>query len=107
MRVGNALKTAGSKRSLPGNRLRLGRKRGASTGDGPLRTSVATQDLRLGSPRNLGLRMKWFPTSKCVEKHVAYQRTTRPNQTMKPTGPLRYNFIVFVTTPCRGLSLSR
>jgi hypothetical protein len=31
---------------------------------------------------------------------------TRPNQTMKPTAPLRYNFSVFATTPCRGLSLS-
>ena len=26
---------------------------------------------------------------------------------MKPTAPLRYNFSVFATTPCRGLSLSR
>jgi len=31
----------------------------------------------------------------------------RPNQTMKPTAPFRYNFSVFATTPCRGLSLSR
>jgi len=30
-----------------------------------------------------------------------------PNQTMKPTAPLRSNFSVFATTPCRGLSLSR
>jgi hypothetical protein len=29
------------------------------------------------------------------------------NQSMKPTAPLQYNFSVFVTTPCRGLSLSR
>ena len=29
------------------------------------------------------------------------------NQSMKPTAPLRYNFTVFATTPCRGLSLSR
>jgi uncharacterized YccA/Bax inhibitor family protein len=29
------------------------------------------------------------------------------NQTMKPTAPLRCNFSVFATTPCRGLSLSR
>src|SRR5260370_30571815 len=30
-----------------------------------------------------------------------------PNQSMKPTAPLRRNFGVFATTPCRGLSLSR
>jgi hypothetical protein len=29
------------------------------------------------------------------------------NQSMKPTAPLRNNFNVFATTPCRGLSLSR
>jgi hypothetical protein len=29
------------------------------------------------------------------------------NQSMKPTAPLRDNFRVFATTPCRGLSLSR
>jgi hypothetical protein len=29
------------------------------------------------------------------------------NQPMKPTAPLRNNFSVFATTPCRGLSLSR
>jgi|GraSoiStandDraft_53_1057289.scaffolds.fasta_scaffold178594_2 hypothetical protein len=29
------------------------------------------------------------------------------NQPMKPTAPLRYDFSVFATTPCRGLSLSR
>jgi len=29
------------------------------------------------------------------------------NQSMKPTAPLRDNFSVFATTPCRGLSLSR
>jgi len=30
-----------------------------------------------------------------------------PNQSMKPTAPWRYDFSVFATTPCRGLSLSR
>src|SRR5438445_13137655 len=30
-----------------------------------------------------------------------------PNQTMKPTAPLRYNFSALATTPCRGLSYSR
>jgi len=29
------------------------------------------------------------------------------NQSMKPTAPLRCNFRVFATTPCRGLSLYR
>jgi len=29
------------------------------------------------------------------------------NQSMKPTAPLRYDFRVFATTPCRGLSFSR
>ena len=27
-----------------------------------------------------------------------------PNQSMKPTAPLRNKFSVFATTPCRGLS---
>ena len=31
----------------------------------------------------------------------------RPNQSMKPTAPLRCKLSVFATTPCRGLSLSR
>jgi hypothetical protein len=31
----------------------------------------------------------------------------RPNQSMKPTTPLRNNFSVFAMTPCRGSSLSR
>jgi hypothetical protein len=31
----------------------------------------------------------------------------RPNQSMKPTAPLRNTFSVFATTPCRGLSPSR
>jgi len=35
------------------------------------------------------------------------QTARQPNQAMKPTAPLRYNFNVFATTPCRGLSLSR
>src|SRR5437762_3962172 len=35
------------------------------------------------------------------------RRSSRPNQTMKPTAPLRCKFSVFATTPCRGLSLSR
>jgi len=35
----------------------------------------------------------------------ARQRSS--NQSMKPTAPLRCNFSVFATTPCRGLSLSR
>ena len=30
-----------------------------------------------------------------------------PNQSMKPTAPLRNEFSVFATTPCRGLSLFR
>jgi hypothetical protein len=29
------------------------------------------------------------------------------NKAMKPTAPLRSNFSVFATAPCRGLSLSR
>ena len=31
----------------------------------------------------------------------------QPNQSMKPTAPLRDNFSVCAVTPCRGLSLSR
>src|SRR5205807_3424066 len=33
--------------------------------------------------------------------------TFASNQSMKPTAPLRNNFSVFATTPCRGLSPSR
>src|SRR6266446_4654619 len=32
--------------------------------------------------------------------------TNASNQSMKPTAPLRGDFRVFATTPCRGLSLS-
>jgi len=35
------------------------------------------------------------------------QSAKTPNQSMKPTAPLRYGFSVFATTLCRGLSLSR
>jgi hypothetical protein len=43
---------------------------------------------------------------------LSFYRSTRlrrmtPNQSMKPTAPLRDNFSVLATTPCRGLSLSR
>jgi hypothetical protein len=34
-------------------------------------------------------------------------QTTRSNQSMKPTAPLRNEFSMFATTPRRGLSLSR
>jgi len=34
-------------------------------------------------------------------------KAIRSNQSMKPTAPLRNKFSVFVTTPCRGLSLFR
>jgi hypothetical protein len=36
-----------------------------------------------------------------------FHRTHTSNQSIKPTAPLRNNFSVFATTPCRGLSLSR
>ena len=35
------------------------------------------------------------------------QSPKTPNQSMKPTAPLRYGFSVFATTLCLGLSLSR
>src|SRR5713101_8556941 len=35
------------------------------------------------------------------------KRLQTSNQSMKPTAPLRDNFSVLATTPCRGLSLSR
>ncbi len=38
---------------------------------------------------------------------ICLSRLRMPNQTMKPTAPLRNKFGVFATTPCRGLSLSR
>ena len=39
--------------------------------------------------------------------HRTIMRANSSNQEMKPTAPLRNNFSVFATTPCRGLSLSR
>ncbi len=42
----------------------------------------------------------------CVSA-VILTDTKLSNQPMKPTAPLRSNFSVFATTPCRGLSLSR
>jgi hypothetical protein len=39
--------------------------------------------------------------------HARFVHVLRPNQSMKPTAPLRDKFSVFATTPCRGLSLSR
>jgi len=38
---------------------------------------------------------------------IMCKQLRRPNQSMKPTAPLRSNLSVFATTPCRGLSLSR
>ncbi len=35
------------------------------------------------------------------------RKAQRSNQSMKPTAPLRCNFRLVATTPCRGLSLSR
>jgi hypothetical protein len=41
-----------------------------------------------------------------TESHSSSQRPCL-NQSMKLAAPLRNKFRVFVTTPCRGLSLSR
>jgi hypothetical protein len=38
---------------------------------------------------------------------ITYVAHKPPNQSMKPTLPLRYNRSVFATTPCRPLSLAR
>jgi hypothetical protein len=51
--------------------------------------------MQLSSLVRTGTTSKWFATN------------PRPNQSMKPTAPLQDNLGVFVTTPCRGLSLSR
>jgi hypothetical protein len=40
-----------------------------------------------------------------LDQHLWHVKAS--NQPMKPTAPLRGNFSVFATTPCRGLSLSR
>jgi hypothetical protein len=40
------------------------------------------------------------------QRHML-RATAAPNQSMKPTAPLRYNLSVFATTSCRGLSPSR
>ncbi len=42
-----------------------------------------------------------------VDERMKARYRKRSNQTMKPTAPLRCNFSVFATTPCRGLSFSR
>jgi hypothetical protein len=39
--------------------------------------------------------------------YTSHMRHSGPNQSMKPTSPLRNNSKMFATTPCRGLSLSR
>src|SRR4026207_2207200 len=58
------------------------------------RTTTRTT-MQLSSLIRTGTTSKWFATN------------PRPNQSMKPTAPLRYNFSVFATTPCRGLFLAR
>lgn len=45
-----------------------------------------------------------FPAERYRDWHVLPHP---PNQSMKPTAPLRNKFKVFATTPCRGLSPSR
>jgi hypothetical protein len=46
--------------------------------------------------------------SRIISRSISTGRVQRrPNQPMKPTAPLRYNFSEIATTPCRGLSLSR
>ncbi|PYK22790.1 MAG: hypothetical protein DME59_19035, partial [Verrucomicrobia bacterium] len=42
-----------------------------------------------------------------VRARVALINSVRFSLSMKPTAPLRYNFGVYATTPCRCLSLSR
>src|SRR4029077_1981697 len=39
--------------------------------------------------------------------HLSFLSIATSSQSMHPTAPLRYNFSVFATTPCSGLSRSR
>ena len=85
---------------------------------------------RIASKSKLSIARRWMRVAKTMVRLVCARNTTRttmqlsslvrtgttskwfatnpsPNQSMKPTAPLRYNFSVFATNPCRGLSLSR
>jgi len=47
------------------------------------------------------------PASSALGCSSGQGRRKTSNQSMKPTAPLRSNFSLVATTPCRGLSLSR
>ena len=63
------------------------------------------------SPNILGTKGLAVPASLNGQKRLPsiinhysfYRRLTPPNQSMKPTAPLRCKFSLFATTPCRGL----
>jgi hypothetical protein len=69
-------------------------------------------DPELSVKKKLGLavnpcRSTDFTMSDFADYRSCAMISMRPNQSMKPTAPLQYNFSVFATTLCRGLSLSR
>ena len=50
---------------------------------------------------------RWCPLLLGNVRRQMKLRDNRPNQSMKPTAPLRNNLSPFATAPCRGLSSSR
>jgi hypothetical protein len=56
---------------------------------------------------HLALLFMIFALIRYALAHDVASATATPNHSIKPTALLRYNFGVFATTPCRGLSLSR
>ena len=62
---------------------------------------------QLSSPGHYG-HLGRFPRQLRVTRVISVRHLNNAsNQSMKPTAPLRCNFSVLTTTPCRGLSLSR
>jgi hypothetical protein len=84
----------------------------------PVIFSIFTQHLiRIFALEVLATRFDLIGLEPCLQRNrlltelVSSQGVIRlrntSNRSMKPAAPLRYNFSVFATTPCRGLSLSR
>jgi len=76
-------------------------------------SSGATQSPFMAGDRRAGClrfvsrcRESFYPRMMSRHNLLCVERESS-NQSMKPTAPWRYNFNVFATTPCRGLSLSR
>ena len=83
---------------------------------GTIYFSVTNADSYFASVKTKSLWFGRSETCRTVQESLALRtamaiiwrsNSRRPNQSMKPTAPLRSEFSVLATTPCRGLSLSR